>query len=73
MPLAANEPRGRKGRPPPTPWARLLRHPAVWALVTNNFTFHYAFYMVMQWLPTYFDTVRCWREGATSGISWITG
>lgn len=23
----------------------------------NNFTFHYAFYVVMNWLPTYFDTV----------------
>ncbi|KAK9840734.1 hypothetical protein WJX81_001117 [Elliptochloris bilobata] len=57
MPLAANEPRGRKGRPPPTPWARLLRHPAVWAIVANNFTFHYAFYVVMNWLPTYFDKV----------------
>ena len=23
----------------------------------NNFTFHYAFYVVMNWLPTYFDHV----------------
>ena len=23
----------------------------------NNFTFHYAFYVVMNWLPTYFDSV----------------
>ena len=23
----------------------------------NNFTFHYAFYVVMNWLPTYFDTL----------------
>lgn len=23
----------------------------------NNFTFHYAFYVVMNWLPTYFDNV----------------
>ena len=23
----------------------------------NNFTFHYAFYVVMNWLPTYFDKV----------------
>ena len=26
----------------------------LWAQV-NNFTFHYAFYVVMNWLPTYFD------------------
>ena len=23
---------------------------AVWAIVINNFTFHYAFYLVMNWL-----------------------
>ena len=66
MPLAANEPRERKGRPPPTPWARLLRHPAVWAIVVNNFTFHYAFYVVMNWLPTYFDKARR-RPGCIAG------
>ncbi len=65
MPLAANEPRERKGRPPPTPWARLLRHPALWAIVVNNFTFHYAFYVVMNWLPTYFDKAR--RRGRPGG------
>lgn len=34
-----------------------MRHPAVWAIILNNFTFHYAFYVVMIWLPTYFDKV----------------
>ena len=59
IPLATGEGMGRsrKGRPPATPWARLLHHPAVWAIVVNNFTFHYAFYVVMNWLPTYFDKV----------------
>ena len=33
----------------------MLRHRAVWAIILNNFTFHYAFYVVMNWLPTYFD------------------
>lgn len=41
----------------PTPWRRMLSHPAVWAIVINNFTFHYAFYVVMNWMPTYFDKV----------------
>ena len=36
---------------PPSPYS------AVWAIVINNFTFHYAFYVVMNWLPTYFDKV----------------
>ena len=48
---------GRKGRTPATPWRRILGHPAVWAILVNNFTFHYAFYVVMNWLPTYFDKV----------------
>ena len=48
---------GRKGRTPATPWRKILGHPAVWAILVNNFTFHYAFYVVMNWLPTYFDKV----------------
>lgn len=69
MPLTASEaasPGERaqpsKGRPPPTPWAGMLRSPAVWAIVANNFAFHYAFYVVMNWLPTYFA-----RRGPTGG------
>jgi len=50
---------GKKGRTPATPWRRILCHPAVWAILVNNFTFHYAFYVVMNWLPTYFDKVSC--------------
>lgn len=58
MPLTSREERGgSKGRPPATPWLRMLRHRAVWAIILNNFTFHYAFYVVMNWLPTYFDKV----------------
>jgi MFS family permease len=37
------------------PWRSLLSSPAVWAIVINNFTFHYALYVLMNWLPTYFD------------------
>ena len=40
-----------------TPWKGMIVHPAVWSIVVNNFTFHYAFYIVMNWLPTYFDKV----------------
>jgi hypothetical protein len=38
-------------------WVSLMRSSAVWAIVVNNFAFHYAFYLVMNWLPTYFN--RC--------------
>lgn len=59
MPLSSNDEKGTrmKGRPPATPWAKMMRHPAVWAIILNNFTFHYAFYVVMNWQPTYFDQV----------------
>jgi ACS family sodium-dependent inorganic phosphate cotransporter len=45
------------GRPGSTPWKAMLTSPALWAIVTNNFTFHYAFYVIMNWLPTYFDSL----------------
>ena len=70
MPLTSREGKGapRKGRPPSTPWGKMMRHRAVWAIILNNFTFHYAFYVVMIWLPTYFDKVSvisCFRVRAT--------
>jgi len=46
-----------KARPSPTPYGRMLRHPAIWAIVACNFAFHYAFYVVMNWLPTYCDAL----------------
>lgn len=30
----------KHGRPAATPWREMLAHPAVWAIVINNFTFH---------------------------------
>ncbi|KAL4348605.1 hypothetical protein GQ457_17G004250 [Hibiscus cannabinus] len=37
------------------PWKRILVCGPVWAIVVNNFTFHYALYVLMNWLPTYFE------------------
>ncbi|KAM2623325.1 hypothetical protein TB2_027841 [Malus domestica] len=37
------------------PWKRILPSLPVWAIVVNNFTFHYALYVLMNWLPTYFE------------------
>jgi cyanate permease len=36
--------------------AALLRCVPLWALILNNFTFHYAFFILMSWLPTLYDT-----------------
>lgn len=37
------------------PWKRIFVSLPVWAIVVNNFTFHYALYVLMNWLPTYFE------------------
>jgi len=37
------------------PWKRIIFSWPVWAIVVNNFTFHYALYVLMNWLPTYFE------------------
>ncbi|GMH19683.1 hypothetical protein Nepgr_021524 [Nepenthes gracilis] len=37
------------------PWKRVFISLPVWAIVVNNFTFHYALYVLMNWLPTYFQ------------------
>jgi dipeptide/tripeptide permease len=34
---------------------RLLSTAPVWAIVINNFCFHYIVYVLMAWLPTYFE------------------
>ena len=33
----------------------MLRCVPLWALILNNFTFHYAFFILMSWLPTRYD------------------
>ena len=37
------------------PWIPMLLSGPVWAIIFNNFTFHYALYVLMNWLPTFFD------------------
>lgn len=51
----------------PTPWKRLFSERAVWSIVINNFTFHYIFYIVMNWMPTYFS-MFLGRDLQTIGI-----
>jgi ACS family sodium-dependent inorganic phosphate cotransporter len=37
------------------PWRQIMSSLPVWAIIANNFTFHYALYVLMNWLPTYFE------------------
>ena len=39
------------------PWGALLRCVPVWAIIVNNFSFHYAFFILMSWLPTLYDAL----------------
>ena len=71
IPLSAGEAGPGKGRPPAVPWGRMLRSNAVWAIIINNFTFHYAFYVVMNWLPTYFDQVPPFLDGGGTRSTWV--
>lgn len=46
---------GHSARTPTIPWKKIILSLPVWAIVANNFTFHYALYVLMNWLPTYFE------------------
>ncbi|KAL5973538.1 putative anion transporter 6 [Asimina triloba] len=46
---------GSSIRVPKIPWMRISTSLPVWGIVVNNFTFHYALYVLMNWLPTYFE------------------
>lgn len=52
----ASSSEGRR-RLPPTPWKKMLRCRAVWSIVACNFAFHYALYVVMNWMPAYYRDV----------------
>ncbi|KAI4346899.1 hypothetical protein L6164_007762 [Bauhinia variegata] len=43
------------GKTAKIPWKKIVTSLPVWAIVINNFTFHYALYVLMNWLPTYFE------------------
>ncbi len=36
------------------PWGRILRTPAVWAIITNHFANNWTLYVLLAWLPSYF-------------------
>lgn len=46
---------GHSGKTVKIPWKKIILSLPVWAIVVNNFTFHYALYVLMNWLPTYFE------------------
>ena len=40
-----------------TPWKMLLSHPATWACVVANFVNNFGFFILLAWMPKYFNDV----------------
>jgi ACS family sodium-dependent inorganic phosphate cotransporter len=74
--------RGGYGVEPPTsaahpaiPWGKLLRSPAVWAIVVGHFCTNWSFYVLLAWLPSYFKStfsVSIANAGLLSAAPWLT-
>lgn len=55
LPIMKTKEKGSLPHMSKIPWKKLMFSLPVWAIVVNNFTFHYALYVLMNWLPTYFE------------------
>jgi ACS family sodium-dependent inorganic phosphate cotransporter len=58
-----------------TPWGRLLRLPAFWALLINHFCGNWSLYVLLSWLPSYFREsfgVSITGAGLLSVAPWLT-
>ena len=56
------------------PWGRILRTPAVWAIVVNHFCHNWSLYLMLAWLPSYFKTtfgVTLASAGLLSALPWL--
>jgi len=58
-------------RPRGTPWGDLLSSPAVLVIMVNNFTFHYAFFILMSWMPTFYEQKLGLDAGSYTGLKMI--
>lgn len=64
----------RKGSWSEVPWRRLLRTPAVWALISNHFCSNWGLYVLLTWLPSYFKTFKDMGIGSAglySAVPWL--
>ncbi|PWA56250.1 Major facilitator superfamily [Artemisia annua] len=55
LPVNGSQSQRTKNDKSQIPWRKIFLSLPVWAIVANNFTFHYALYVLMNWLPTYFE------------------
>ncbi len=57
------------------PWGRIMRTPAVWAIIINHFAHNWTLYVLLAWLPSYFKTtfgVSLANAGLLSAAPWLT-
>ena len=60
--------------PRTVPWGRLLRAPAVWAIIINHFCHNWSLYVLLAWLPSYFKStfdVSLASAGLLSAAPWL--
>jgi ACS family sodium-dependent inorganic phosphate cotransporter len=56
------------------PWQRIVRTPAVWAIVVNHFCCNWSLYVLLAWLPSYFKTtfgVTLTNAGFMAAAPWL--
>lgn len=56
------------------PWGRLLRLPAVWAIIVGHFASNWGLYVLLAWMPTYFKStfgVSLASAGVLSAAPWL--
>ncbi len=56
------------------PWRRLLRLPAIWAIVVGHFCSNWTLYVLLAWLPSYFNRtfgVTLIDAGLLSAAPWL--
>jgi ACS family sodium-dependent inorganic phosphate cotransporter len=56
------------------PWGRLLRLPAVWAIIVGHFASNWGLYVLLAWMPTYFKNtfgVSLASAGVLSAAPWL--
>lgn len=66
---------GKRRKKMKTPWRMLLSHPATWACVVANFVNNFGFFILLAWMPKYFnDVVRLNLQTSSwfSALPWAT-
>ena len=66
---------GPPGAPVSIPWKLLLSKPAVWALIVSHFCHNWGTFILLTWMPTYYNQVLgldLKSSGFFSVLPWVT-